>query len=89
MMKIEVVERIWHTSTLNDEEEKKIKEYVKSNPEKFEYVSTKESVLQAAYELYGRGEINLYRDSVESDVETEELKWSEYEEKTPDEILGN
>ena len=90
MLKIEVVETVYHTSTLSDEEEKMVMDYIKNNPEKFEYESAKNKITKAIWELYFElGFIDIYRDTVDSDTSTEEINWSEFEERTAEEILDS
>lgn len=88
MFKIEVIEKVYHTATLSDEDEQKILDYIKNNPDEFEYMLDKVKITTAVYTLYGRGELDLYKDTVESDMETEDICWSQYEERTAEEILS-
>lgn len=88
MLKIEVIETVYHTSTLSDEEEKIVMDYIKNNPEKFEYESAENKITKAIWELYFElGSIDIYRDSVDSDTSTEEINWSEFEERKAFDIL--
>ena len=88
MMKIEAVAKIYYTCTLSDEEEEKVVNYIKNNPEEFEFMDDKKAIAEAVAILWGNEEINLYEKSTESDFYTEEIKWSEFERRTPNEILG-
>lgn len=88
MMKIETVATVYYTCTLSDEEEKLVVEYVKEFPEIFEFMDERRAILRAVEVLWGRGKINLYEESIESDFCTSEIKWSEFEHRTPEEILG-
>lgn len=72
------------TCTISDEDEQRIKDYIKNNPEKFEFMSCKEAIIEAVSEL----EIDLYNDYVESDSYTNDIRWSEYEERSAEEILN-
>ena len=56
MLKIEVVETVYHTSTLSDEEEKMVMDYIKNNPEKFEYESAEKKITKAIWDLYFESE---------------------------------
>ena len=88
MIKISAIAKVYHTCTLTDEEEKKVVDYIKNNPETFEFMTAKKAIAKAVEILYGDDEIDLYNSSVESDFSTEELLWSEFEERKPEEILG-
>lgn len=87
MLKVEAVAKVYYTCTLSDEDEKKILDYIKENPKEFEFISDKMKIIKAVEKLYEDAEVNIYEDSVESDFTTEEIKWSEFEERTADEIL--
>lgn len=88
-MCIEVVGRTWYTVDLTDEEVKKIKHYIEEHKEELPSYDMKNNILWAIEEL--GSEIEFYSDGkyTETDFCTEEIKWSEYEEQTPEEILGN
>ena len=49
----------------------------------------KKNVSEAVYELYANGEISFYDDGkyAESDFNTEDVRWSEFEKREPEEIL--
>ena len=49
----------------------------------------KKNVSEAVYELYANGEISFYDDGkyTESDFNIDEVRWSEFEEREPVEIL--
>lgn len=87
MLKMEAIASVYYTCTLSDEDEQKILQVIQDNPEEFEFMSDKEKILRAASILYTKCEIDLYKDAVESDFSTEELNWSEYEERQPEEIM--
>lgn len=87
MLKVEVVGKIYYTCTFTDEEEKKIVEYIKDNPEDFKFMSNKQKILNAIEALWGKDELDLYKNTVESDYQTAEINWSEFEQKTPAQIL--
>lgn len=72
------------TCKISDEDEKRIRNYINDNSEKFEFMSCKESIIEAISEL----EIDLYNDYVESDSYTNDIRWSEYEERSAEEILN-
>ena len=88
MFKVEVVGTICYTCVLSNEDEEKVINYIKDNPEEFEFMDNKEAISSAVNILYGDSEINLYNDATESDYVTEEINWSEFEERSAEEILG-
>lgn len=49
----------------------------------------KENISEAVHELYANGEISFYNDGkyIESDFNTDDVRWSEFEEREPEEIL--
>lgn len=89
-MELEVVARVTYTVHLSDEDVEKVKKYLKDNEENFQYFSDEESLCYAVETLYSQGEISLYDDgkATESDFSTEEFNWSEFEDKTVEQILG-
>lgn len=87
MLKIEAVVTTWFTCNLTDEEEKKVVDYIKENPDEFEFMNKKAAIAKAVEILYENDEINLYDNAIESDFSTDEIKWSEFEERIPEEIL--
>ena len=72
------------TCKISDEDEQRIKDYIKNNPEKFEFMSEKNAIIEAISEL----EIDLFNDYVESDGYTNNIRWSEYEDRSAEEILN-
>ena len=58
--------------------------YIKDNPEEFEFMSEENAIIQAISDL----EIELYKDYTESDTYTDDIRWSEYEERSVEEILN-
>ena len=88
MLKVEVVGRICYTCELSDEDEAKVVNYIKDNPEEFEFMTEKESIIAAVDILYNDSEIELYGNAIESDYSTEEINWSEFEKRSADEILN-
>lgn len=88
MLKVEAVGTIYYTCELSDEDEEKIVRYIKDNPEEFQYLYEEEVILEAVRILWDKGEIELYDNAIESDYSTEEINWSEFEDRTPEEILG-
>lgn len=88
MFKIEAVATVHYTCWLSDEDSQKVVDYIKQNPEEFEFMTAKEKIIKAVEELYEEGEIDPYDSSDESDFSTEEFRWSEFEESSAEEILG-
>ncbi len=88
MLKVEVVGRICYTCELSDEDEAKVVNYIKDNPEEFEFMTEEESIIAAVDILYNDSEIELYGNAIESDYSTEEINWSEFEKRSADEILN-
>ena len=88
MLKVEVIANVTYTCELSDEDEKKVIKYIKDNPDEFEFVTNEKSILAAVEFLYNNGELDLYNNSVESDFCTEEVRWSEFESRSAQEILN-
>ena len=88
-MEIEVVGKTYYTVHLNDEDVKKVKQWIKDHEEDLPSFDMKENICEAVMDLYSDGQIDLYSDdkATESDFDTESIHWSEFEEKTADEIL--
>lgn len=89
-MELEVVARVTYTVHLSDEDVKKVKKYLKDNEENLPSFFDEENLCYAVRTLYEQGEISLYDDdkATESDFSTEEFNWSEFEDKTVEQILG-
>ena len=87
MLKIEAVATTWFTCNLTDEEEKKVVDYIKENPDEFEFMGKENAIAKAVEILYENDEINLYDSATESDFLTDEVKLSEFEERTAEEII--
>ena len=51
-------------------------------------MNKKAAIAKAVEILYENDEINLYNSATESDFSTDEIKWSEFEDRTAEEILG-
>ena len=84
MFEIEAHNMVICTCTISDEAEERIRQYILNNPEKFQYKSDEEAIIQAIEDL----KIDLYDQYVESDSYTDNVVWSEFEEKSAEEILG-
>ncbi len=89
-MDIEVVGKTWYTVHLTDEDVEKVKQYIKDHEYDLPSFDMGKNICWAVDELSSRCEIELYSDdkATESDFSTEEINWSEYEERTPEEILS-
>ena len=74
MLKIEAVATTWFTCNLTDEEEKKVVDYIKENPDEFEFMNKKAAIAKAVEILYENDEINLYDSATESDFSTDDFK---------------
>lgn len=88
MLKIETVATTWFTCDLSDEDEKKIVGYIKDHPDEFEFMDKEDAIAKAVEILYENDEIDLYASATESDFSTDEIKWSEFEDRTAEEILN-
>ncbi len=88
MLKVEVVGTIYYTCELSDEDEEKVINYIKDNPEEFEFMDNKESIVAAVDILYNDNKIELYDNVIESDYSTGYIDWSEFEDRSAEEILG-
>lgn len=88
MFKIEAVATVYYTCYLSEEDSQKVINYIKENPEKFDFMCDKDKIIKAVGVLSSDCEIELYDDAVESDFNTDEIKWSGFEERTAEEILG-
>ena len=88
-MEIEVIGKTYYTVHLDDEDVNKVKQWIKDHEEDLPSFDMKENICAAVMDLYSDGQIDLYSDdkATESDFSTEEINWSEYEEKTADEII--
>lgn len=64
MMTVEVTASVLYTCHLSTGDEEKVKAFAKENNIDLE---------EAVFELYADGEIDLYKDSVESDFSTESI----------------
>lgn len=89
MFKIEVVENVYNTVYISDEDEQKIKDYIKLNSEEFKYMGNDRKICKAVWDLYYDGDIDIFNgDNVVSDTNVEEINWSGFEKRSAEEILG-
>lgn len=87
-MLVEAIGRICYTCELSEEDEEKVVNYIKDNPDEFEYMDAAEAIIEAVKILHEDLEIDLYTNSTESDYSTEEINWSCFEERKAEQILG-
>lgn len=88
-MEIRIKAEVTYTSHLSASDERKIKQYLDEHADEVDFLSDKEKILQAINALYDEGEIDIYDNCTESDFSTEEIEWSEFEERTPSEIISD
>ena len=88
-MEIEVVATTWYTVHLSDEDVQKVKQWIEDHKDDLPSFDMKNNITEAVYELYANGEISFYDDGkcTEIDFNTEYVRWSELEEREPEEIL--
>lgn len=88
-MNIEVVARVTYTVHLTDEDIDKVKKFLKEHEDNLPSFYDEDNICYAVSSLYAEGEISLYDTgkATESDFSTEEFYWSEFEDKSPEEIL--
>lgn len=89
-MDIEVVGKIYYTVSLTDDDLDKVKKYIQDNKEELSFYSDRTKILFAIRSLYADGSIDLFENEKysESDFSVEEIEWSNFEFKSPKEILG-
>ena len=88
-MKIEVEATTIYTVHLTDEDMVKVKKWIKEHEEYLPSFKMEDNIAWAVARLYEDDEISLYDDGKanESDFYTDKVRWSEFEERTPEEIL--
>lgn len=89
-MDIEVVGRTWYTVHLTDEDVQKVKQYIKDHEDILPCFDMEKNICWAVAQLSSHCEIDLYFDgkAIESDFNTEEICWSEFEDRSAKEILA-
>lgn len=89
-MDIEVIGMTWYTVHLSDKDVEKVKQWLEDHRDNLPSFDPKENISKAVWNLYSKGEISLFDDDkcTESDFNTEEIRWSEFEEREPEEIFG-
>lgn len=88
-MLVEAIGKIYYTCELSEEDEEKVVNYIKDNPDEFEYMDAEDAIIEAVRILWENHEIDLYNSSTESDYSTDEINWSCFEERSGEEILGD
>ena len=88
-MCIEVEARTIYTVRLTDEDMAKVKKWIQEHEDDFPSFKMEDNIAWAVARLYEEDEISLYDDEKanESDFYTDKVRWSEFEERTPEEIL--
>lgn len=88
-MKIEVEATTIYTVHLTDEDMAKVKKWIKKHEEELPCFRMEDNIAWAVARLYEEDEISLYDDGKadESDFYTDKVRWSKFEERTPEEIL--
>ena len=89
-MNIEVVGEKYYTVSSTDEEMDKDKSLIKDHEDDLPSFNMKENICQAVTDLYQNDKIDLYSKdkAAESDFITDRINWSEFEERTAEEILN-
>ena len=87
-MCIEVEARTIYTVHLNDEDIAKVKKWIKEHEEDLPSFNMEDNIAWAVARLYEEDKISLYDEgkAEESDFYTDKVRWSEFEERTPEEI---
>jgi hypothetical protein len=87
-MDIEVIGMTWYTVHLSNEDVEKVKQWLEDHRDNLPSFDPKENISKAVWNLYSKGEISLFDDDkcTESDFNTEEIRWSEFQERI---LYGN
>lgn len=90
-MCIEVVAKTWYTIELTDEDVEKVKQYIKDHEDNLKSYSAENKIRVAISELRSHCKIELFGagKETESDFLVEEINWSEFEERSAEDILHN
>lgn len=88
-MNIEVVGKTFYTVHLTNEDIEKIIKYIEDHKDNLPSFKMEKNICWAVNQLSSNCEINLYSDGKanESDFYTDEINWSEFENRTAEEIL--
>lgn len=90
-MDIEVVGMTWYTVHLSEKDVELVKQWIHEHKDNLPSLfDMRKNITKAVWELYSEGKISLYDNDkcTESDFNTEEINWSSFEEREPEEILG-
>lgn len=89
-MKIEVEATTIYTVQLTNEDMIKVKDWIKDHEEDLPSFNMEDNIAWAVARLYEEDEISLYDNEKanESDFYTDKIRWSEFEKRTPEEILN-
>lgn len=89
-MEIQVIGKVYYTVHLTEEDVEKVREYIKEHKDNLSNFDMEENICDAVYKLWANGDIDLYDNSkaIESEFETEEINWSEFEDRDAEKILG-
>lgn len=86
MFEIEVENTVVYTATLSDADEQKVKKYILEHKDEMKFKSDQDKIIEAICKI-GCG-INLYKDTKETESYTSDIRWSEYEVCSAEEILS-
>lgn len=89
-MCIEVEGKTIYAVKLTDEDVSLVKQWIEEHEEDLPSFDMRENITYAVRRLYDDGKISLYNKdkTIESDFFTEDVSWSEFEDREPEEILG-
>lgn len=89
-MDIEVVGKIFYTVHLTDEDVDKVKQYINDHKDNLPSFKMENNICWAVSQLSSRCEMDLYCNgkATESDFCTDEINWSEFEDRIAEEILN-
>ena len=86
MFEIEVENTVVYTATLSDEDEQKVKEYILDHKDELQFKSAQEKIIEAICKI--GSDIDLYKNTKETESCTSDIRWSEYEECSAEEIIN-
>lgn len=90
-MNIEVVGKTFYTVHLTNEDVEKVRKYIEDHKDNLPSFEMEKNICWAVDQLSFNCEIDLYSDGKanESDFYTDEINWSEFEDRTAEEILNS
>lgn len=86
MFEIEVENTVVYTATLSDEDEQKVKDYILKHEDELQFKTDQEKIIEAICKV--GSDIDLYKDTNETESYISDIRWSEYEECSAEEILS-